>query len=82
MKNCLYDKALHATKEECGCKPPFYRLDSLGELDVCMGEKLKCAFKIFDDLVKYHNRPIGSAVVCRAPCNDQVRYSPIISFIN
>ena len=27
MKNCLYDKALHATKEECHCSPPFYRDD-------------------------------------------------------
>ena len=25
MKNCLYDKALHATREECHCSPPFYR---------------------------------------------------------
>jgi hypothetical protein len=34
MKNCLYDKALHATKAECGCT----------------GTQLNCAFKIFDDV--------------------------------
>ena len=31
MKNCLYDKALHATKARCGCKPPFYVLGALGK---------------------------------------------------
>jgi hypothetical protein len=32
MKNCLYDKALHATKAECGCQPSFYKLGALGNL--------------------------------------------------
>jgi hypothetical protein len=50
MKNCLYDKALHATKAECGCQPSFYKLGALGSLPTCTGTKLNCAFKIFDDV--------------------------------
>jgi len=70
MLNCLYDKALHATKEECGCLPPFYTLGSLGPAAVCRGTNLSCAYRIFDDVVQ--SRPVGTARTCRAPCNDQV----------
>jgi hypothetical protein len=71
MKNCLYDKALHATKEECGCSPPFYVLGALGNLTTCKGTQLYCAYRIFDDVVQ--SRPVGTgtASTCRAPCNDQ-----------
>ena len=37
MKNCLYDKALQATKAMCGCKPPFYVLGALGNITTCQG---------------------------------------------
>lgn len=77
MKNCLYDKALHATKEECGCSPPFYVLGALGKLPTCKGTQLHCAYKIFDDVVQY--RSVGTARTCRAPCNDQV-YDSRIAF--
>ena len=50
MKNCLYDKALHATKAECHCQPSFYKLGALGSLPTCTGTQLNCAFKIFDDV--------------------------------
>ncbi len=60
MNNCLYDKALHATAEECGCIPPFYTLRALGlDLPVCKGTRLFCAYSIFDDVVQA--RPVGTA---------------------
>ena len=71
MKNCLYDQALHATKDECGCKPPFYVLGALGDLPTCTGTQLNCAYEIFDDV--HNSRHGGTAKDCRAPCNDQVR---------
>lgn len=78
MKNCLYDKALHATRDACGCIPPFYVLGAMGKLPVCKGTALHCAYKIFDDVVQY--RPGGTVdQPCRAPCNDQV-YNSRIAF--
>ncbi len=59
MNNCLYDKALHATKNECGCIPPFYTIGAMGDLPVCRGTNLYCAYGIFDDVVQA--RPVGTA---------------------
>lgn len=75
MKNCLYDKALQATKEVCNCKPPFYVLGALGNITTCQGTQLDCAYKIFDDPSNY--KVNGSEQVCLAPCNDQVYDSRI-----
>lgn len=70
MKNCLYDKALQATREFCQCKPPFYVLGALGNLTTCKGTQLDCAYKIFDDPSSYQVN--GSEHSCLAPCNDQI----------
>ena len=70
MKNCLYDKALQATKQYCGCKPPFYVLGALGNITTCQGTQLDCAYKIFDD--PNHFKVNGTEQVCLAPCNDQI----------
>jgi hypothetical protein len=75
MKNCLYDKALHATKAICGCKPPFYVLGALGNLTTCQGTQLDCAYKIFDDPNNHFDA--GTEKVCLAPCNDQIYDSRI-----
>ena len=51
MKNCLYDKALHATIEECNCLPSFYTLGAIGnDKKRCIGKQLDCAYKVFDDV--------------------------------
>lgn len=76
MKNCLYDKALHATIEECRCRPPFYVLQAVGrDLATCSGTQLQCAYQIFDRVDDH--RMHGTANVCRAPCNDQVYNSQV-----
>ena len=80
MMNCLYDKALHATKAECNCIPPFYTLGALGKLPTCKGTQLYCAYRIFDDVVEH--RPVvgnNNATKCRAPCDDQL-YNSRIAF--
>lgn len=75
MKNCLYDKALHATKAICGCKPPFYVLGALGNITTCQGTQLDCAYKIFDDPNNHFE--LGTEKTCLAPCNDQIYDSRI-----
>ena len=77
MKNCLYDKALHATLEECNCRPPFYVLGAIGKnVSTCHGTQLLCAYKIFDNVDEYRTSD-GTAKTCRAPCNDQIYHSRI-----
>ena len=71
MKNCLYDKALQATKDICGCKPPFYVLGALGNITTCQGTQLDCAYKIFDDPNGNWTTENGTQS-CLAPCNDQI----------
>ena len=49
MKNCLYDKALHATVKKCNCRPSFYVLGEVySDLEICKGKELDCAFEVFD----------------------------------
>ena len=51
MKNCLYDKALHATVQECNCKPSFYVLGAMYKnTTTCVGKQLDCAFEVFDNV--------------------------------
>ena len=74
MKNCLYDKALHATVAECKCRPSFYVLGAIyNELDTCIGQQLDCAFEVFDNVESPKRNHAGSSVgKCQQPCNDQL----------
>ena len=80
MKNCLYDKALHATLKECDCRPSFYVLGAIGkDKPTCIGKQLDCAYKVFDHVESPKRNHIGTAAEkCQQPCNDQLydsRYS-------
>ena len=74
MKNCLYDKALHATIKECKCKPSFYVLGAVYKnVTTCIGEQLDCAFEIFDNVESPKRIKSGTAgIKCQQPCNDQL----------
>ena len=74
MKNCLYDKALHATIEECNCLPSFYTLGAIGnDKKRCIGKQLDCAYKVFDDVESPDRNHVGTAQgKCQQPCNDQI----------
>lgn len=74
MKNCLYDKALHATIKECGCKPSFYVLGAVYKnVKTCIGRQLDCAFEIFDNVESPKRVKSGTAgIKCQQPCNDQL----------
>ena len=62
-------------QEICGCKPPFYVLGALGNIETCQGTQLNCAYKIFDDPINQVKNE--SLKKCLAPCNDQVYDSRI-----
>ena len=74
MKNCLYDKALHATIKECKCRPSFYVLRAIyNDVEVCIGKQLDCAFEVFDNVESPKRNNSGSGVTrCQQPCNDQL----------
>ena len=74
MKNCLYDKALHATIEECKCRPSFYVLGAIyNNITTCIGKQLDCAFEIFDNVESPKRSQSGTAgIKCQQPCNDQL----------
>ena len=74
MKNCLYDKALHATVKECKCRPSFYVLRAIyNDVDVCIGKQLDCAFEVFDNVESPKRIHSGSGGIrCQQPCNDQL----------
>ena len=80
MKNCLYDKALHATIKECKCKPSFYVLGAVYKnITTCIGEQLDCAFEIFDNVESPKRSKSGSAgIKCQQPCNDQLYNSRLV----
>ena len=87
MKNCLYDKALHATIKECKCKPSFYVLGAVYKnVTTCIGEQLDCAFEIFDNVESPKRIKTGTAgIKCQQPCNDQLyntRYVQKLSMKN
>ena len=76
MKNCLYDKALHATVKKCNCRPSFYVLGEVySDLEICKGKELDCAFEVFDNVEspsKNVTEPKNVTEKCQQPCNDQL----------
>ena len=75
MKNCLYDKAIHATFKECKCRPSFYVLGAIYKnVTTCIGTQLDCAFEVFDNVESPKHEPHGGTASgkCQQPCNDQL----------
>ena len=76
MKNCLYDKALHATVKKCNCRPSFYVLGEVySDLEICKGKELDCAFEVFDNVESPSKNVTETKNVtekCQQPCNDQL----------
>jgi len=63
--SCLYDWWLQASKERCGCLPPFtacsgQQVEDDDQREECHGAGMTCYQKI--------NRTIASMNVCRPPC--------------
>ena len=86
MKNCLYDKALHATVKECNYKPSFYVLREIyNDVPICMGPQLDCAYEVFDNVESPKRVHSGNATEkCHQPCNDQLydtRYVMYLKYV-